>query len=131
MLVFLAILGSFLNVWHYLENYCASFYFSCSSGGRNYLLDYNRNRDLLSKLGVEAYKFDRIDLWLNPFHTDPDRSFQPALALTAIGSGGLFGKGFNVSDVYVPVRESDMILQLLVKTLALLVAVSLFCCILF
>ena len=44
---------------------------------------------------------------------------------------GLFGKGFNVSDVYVPVRESDMILQLLVKTLALLVAVSLFCCILF
>ena len=25
MLVFLAILGSFLNVWHYLENYCASF----------------------------------------------------------------------------------------------------------
>ncbi|MGG7017901.1 UNVERIFIED_CONTAM: FtsW/RodA/SpoVE family cell cycle protein, partial [Pseudomonas aeruginosa] len=57
----------------------------------------------------EAYKFDRIDLWLNPFHTDPDRSFQPALALTAIGSGGLFGKGFNVSDVYVPVRESDMI----------------------
>ena len=31
-----------------------------------------------------------------------------ANALT-IGSGGLFGKGFNVSDVYVPVRESDMI----------------------
>ena len=77
--------------------------------GTIYLITTETGRDLLSKLGVEAYKFDRIDLWLNPFHTDPDRSFQPALALTAIGSGGLFGKGFNVSDVYVPVRESDMI----------------------
>lgn len=96
MLVFLAILGSFLNVWHYLENYCASFYFSCSSGaGTIYLITTETGRDLLSKLGVEAYKFDRIDLWLNPFHTDPDRSFQPALALTAIGSGGLFGKALT------------------------------------
>ena len=27
----------------------------------------------------------------------------------AIGSGGMTGKGFNVSDIYIPVRESDMI----------------------
>ena len=31
----------------------------------------------------------------------------------AIGSGGMFGKGFNVSDVYVPVRESDMIFSVI------------------
>ena len=36
-------------------------------------------------------------------------SYQPAQGLLAIGSGGLLGKGFNTSDVYVPVRESDMI----------------------
>ncbi|MGH2162076.1 FtsW/RodA/SpoVE family cell cycle protein, partial [Enterococcus faecalis] len=41
--------------------------------------------------------------------TDPARSFQPALALTAILSGGPVGKVFTVSDVYVPRPESDMI----------------------
>ena len=65
----------------------------CSSrAGTIYLVTTETGRDLLSKIGIKAYQFDRIDLWLNPFHTDPDRSFQPALALTAIGSGGLFGK---------------------------------------
>lgn len=64
---------------------------------------------------------------MNPFHSDQNRSFQPALAITAIGSGGLFGKGFNVSDVYVPVRESDMIFMLLVKILVSLAVVLSFC----
>lgn len=74
-----------------------------------YLITTDTGREMLNKIGVKAYQFERIDLWLNPFHSDPDRSHQPASAITAIGSGGLFGKGFNVSDVYVPVRESDMI----------------------
>jgi rod shape determining protein RodA len=77
--------------------------------GTIYLVTTTTGRHLLESIGIKAYQFERIDLWLNPFHNDRDRSFQPALALTAIGSGGLFGKGFNVSDVYVPVRESDMI----------------------
>lgn len=34
---------------------------------------------------------------------------QQAYGMMAIGSGQMVGKGFNVSDVYVPVRESDMI----------------------
>ncbi|MFZ2845065.1 MAG: FtsW/RodA/SpoVE family cell cycle protein, partial [Lactococcus chungangensis] len=32
-----------------------------------------------------------------------------AQGLLAIGTGGLFGKGFNVANISVPVRESDMI----------------------
>lgn len=77
--------------------------------GTIYLVTTTAGREFLYSVGFKPYQFDRIDLWINPFHHDPDRSFQPALALTAIGSGGLFGKGFNNSDVYVPVRESDMI----------------------
>ncbi|MBL1226538.1 FtsW/RodA/SpoVE family cell cycle protein [Enterococcus sp. BWR-S5] len=77
--------------------------------GMIYLVTTDTGRELLNKVGFKAYQFERIDLWMNPFHNDQNRSFQPALAITAIGSGGLFGKGFNVSDVYVPVRESDMI----------------------
>jgi rod shape determining protein RodA len=33
--------------------------------------------------------------------------------MKAIGSGQLFGKGFNVSNVNVPVRESDMIFSVI------------------
>ena len=52
MLVFLAILGSFLNVWHYLENYCASFILAALVGaGTIYLITTETGRDLLSKLG--------------------------------------------------------------------------------
>lgn len=81
--------------------------------GLIYLVTTDSGRELLYAIGFKSYQFERIDLWLQPFHSDPNRSFQPALALTAIGSGGLFGKGFNVSDVYVPVRESDMIFSVI------------------
>ncbi|MFZ1604926.1 MAG: FtsW/RodA/SpoVE family cell cycle protein, partial [Enterococcus aquimarinus] len=40
-------------------------------------------------------------------------SMQVANSMMAIGSGGMLGKGFNVSDVYVQVRESDMIFSVI------------------
>ncbi|KAF1304543.1 rod shape-determining protein RodA [Enterococcus saccharolyticus] len=67
-------------------------------------------RELLYQVGVKPHQFERIDLWRNPFE-DPQN--QIAKAIMAIGSGGMFGKGFNVSDVYVPVRESDMIFSVI------------------
>lgn len=74
-----------------------------------YLITTDTGRDLLSKVGFKAYQFERIDAWLDPFHDTQNGSYQLYYGLLAIGSGGMFGKGFNVSDVYVPVRESDMI----------------------
>lgn len=38
---------------------------------------------------------------------------QQAYGMMAIGSGEMFGKGFNMSDIYVPVRESDMIFTMI------------------
>lgn len=35
--------------------------------------------------------------------------------MIAIGSGGLLGKGFNVVDLAVPVRESDMIFTVIAE----------------
>ncbi|WP_208559811.1 FtsW/RodA/SpoVE family cell cycle protein [Marinilactibacillus kalidii] len=67
------------------------------------------NRDLLMRLGFQGYQFARIDTWLNPHEGSTDATFQVLQAFKAIGSGGVFGKGLGVSDVYVPVRESDMI----------------------
>ncbi|MDT2769616.1 FtsW/RodA/SpoVE family cell cycle protein [Enterococcus pseudoavium] len=73
------------------------------------LVATDTGREMLTHLGFKNYQFARIDSWLEPFHDPQGESFQLAHALMAIGSGGLFGTGYNVSHVYVPVRESDMI----------------------
>ena len=77
--------------------------------GTIFLVTTEGGRDLLYKVGFKSYQFARIDSWLDPFHDTSGMSYQPAQGLLAIGTGGLFGKGFNVSNIYVPVRESDMI----------------------
>lgn len=67
------------------------------------------DRSILLSLGFKNYQFARIDSWLNPYADQSGRGFQLFQTMKAIGSGGLFGKGYAVSQVYVPVRESDMI----------------------
>lgn len=67
---------------------------------------------LLINLHVfKTYQIDRFLAWLHPF--DPTYvqgiSLQQAKSLTSIGVGGVWGNGWNVANVYVPVRESDMI----------------------
>lgn len=65
---------------------------------------------LVDVLGFHEYQFRRIDTWLNPHQDMSSYSYQVTQAFKAIGSGGIIGKGFGVSEVYVPVRESDMII---------------------
>ena len=72
-----------------------------------YLVVYNR--DVLLHFGFQNYQFARIDSWLDPFGDSTGDAYQLAQSMKAIGSGKLFGKGLGVSEVYVPVRVSDMI----------------------
>ncbi|MCY3048032.1 FtsW/RodA/SpoVE family cell cycle protein [Aerococcus urinae] len=67
------------------------------------------NRDLLYHLGFQDYQFARIDSWLAPFENTRRESYQLSQSIKAIGSGQWLGKGFGNFEVYVPVRESDMI----------------------
>lgn len=64
---------------------------------------------LMDVLGVGRYQILRIHTWLDPYHDTSAASYQVIQAFKAIGSGGVFGKGLGISEVYVPVRESDMI----------------------
>ncbi|PWF99535.1 FtsW/RodA/SpoVE family cell cycle protein [Levilactobacillus bambusae] len=66
-------------------------------------------RKLLGLIGFQSYQFNRVDTWLNPSADTSNNGYQLWQSMKAIGSGGLFGTGFNVSHVYVPVRESDMV----------------------
>lgn len=66
-------------------------------------------RTILEHLGFQAYQFNRVDTWLHPNSDTSNQGYQLWQSIKAVGSGGLFGTGFNNSHVYVPVRESDMI----------------------
>ncbi|MDT2773831.1 FtsW/RodA/SpoVE family cell cycle protein [Enterococcus durans] len=111
MLVFLAIFGGIFLMsgisWRIIVPVIALAVLV--GAGTIFLVTTDGGRELLYKVGFKSYQFARIDSWLDPFHDTSGMSYQPAQGLLAIGTGGLFGKGFNVSNIYVPVRESDMI----------------------
>ncbi|MFD1900086.1 FtsW/RodA/SpoVE family cell cycle protein [Enterococcus termitis] len=68
-----------------------------------------QGQKILAYLHFQPYQFNRIHAWLDPFAYADSIAFQQARGLTAIGSGELIGKGLTNLQVYVPVRESDMI----------------------
>lgn len=70
-------------------------------------------RRILERVGFKAYQFDRVDSWLNPQGDTTNAGFQLWQSIKAVGSGGLTGTGFGVSNVQVPVRESDMIFSVI------------------
>ncbi|MDR1522155.1 MAG: FtsW/RodA/SpoVE family cell cycle protein [Streptococcaceae bacterium] len=75
-----------------------------------FLITNNVGRKVLQKAHIlQNYQLVRIDSWLDPFSDANGQSYQQKQSLLAIGSGGLFGKGFNKTQVYIPIRESDMI----------------------
>ena len=77
-----------------------------SDGGRAFLHQ---------TLGMPTYQMNRILAWLNPFDYAQTMTFQQAQGQLAIASGGLFGQGFNVSNLLIPVRESDMIFTVIAE----------------
>ncbi|MFD1464653.1 FtsW/RodA/SpoVE family cell cycle protein [Lapidilactobacillus mulanensis] len=70
-------------------------------------------RSLLGAFGFKTYQFQRINNWLNPSQDTSNSGYQLWQSMKAIGSGRMTGRGFNVSRVYVPVRESDMIFSVI------------------
>ena len=63
---------------------------------------------------LEPHQLDRINVWLRPELADPQRSFYNIRqSMTAIGSGGLEGKGFLQGQMtklnYVPEQSTDFI----------------------
>lgn len=74
-----------------------------------FLVTSDWGRTILEHLGFQAYQFNRVDTWLHPNADTSNQGYQLWQSIKAVGSGALFGTGFNNSHVYVPVRESDMI----------------------
>jgi cell division protein FtsW len=65
---------------------------------------------------AEPYRRERLTSFLDPFSDAGDTGFQAVQALTAIGSGGLFGVGLGESVqkiFYLPEAHTDMILAII------------------
>lgn len=115
MLVFFAILGGLILVsgitWKII---LPAFITIAGIGGTALsLVVTDSGRKILEHFGFQAYQFSRVDTWLHPSSDTTNQGYQLWQSIKAIGSGGLFGSGFNKSHVYVPVRESDMIFSVI------------------
>ena len=71
-------------------------------------------------LAAESYRLERLAIWRNP--EKYEKGFQTIQGLYAIGSGGLFGRGWGSSLQklgFVPEAQNDMIFSIICEELGL------------
>ena len=64
---------------------------------------------LENTFGFKAYQFARIYSWLDPYSYSTSEGYHLITSLNAIGSGEIFGKGFQNREVYVAENHTDFI----------------------
>ena len=67
-----------------------------------------------------GYAGDRVTAWLDPFSDPADTGYQILQSLYAIGSGGVFGRGFGRSRqkyLYLPFQYNDYIFAIVCEEL--------------
>lgn len=120
-LVFLAILAGIIVVsgisWRIILPVVLVFAASIALFIMVFITDWGK--EILLKLGVQTYQINRISAWLDPFTYADGIAFQQTQGMTSIGTGGIYGKGFNHLDLNVPVRESDMIFTVIAEDFGL------------
>ena len=71
----------------------------------------------------EPYRMKRMMTFLDPFADELDGGYQLSNSLTAIGDGGIFGKGLGGSSFkqfYLPEAHTDFIFAILVEELGII-----------
>lgn len=70
--------------------------------------------ELIEKLlGIQTYQMGRINSWLDPYTYSSGDGYHLTESMKAIGSGQLFGKGFNKGEVYIPENHTDFIFSVI------------------
>ena len=64
-------------------------------------------------LGIKMYQMGRINSWLDPYSYSSGDGYHLTKSLKAIGSGQLFGKGYNHGEVYIPENHTDFIFSVI------------------
>lgn len=81
---------------------------------------WSGGKELLFNLGMDTYQLNRISAWLDPFEYASGIAYQQTQGMISVGTGGMFGKGFNEVELSVPVRESDMIFTVIAENFGFL-----------
>lgn len=68
---------------------------------------------LEDKLGFSRYQFKRVYSWLDPYSYPSDEGYNLLTSMTAIGSGGMTGKGYQGREVYIPENHTDFIFSVI------------------
>ncbi|MDR2610832.1 MAG: rod shape-determining protein RodA [Clostridiales Family XIII bacterium] len=70
---------------------------------------------------LKPYQKNRFEAWLHPSNTELAEAYHALQSKTAIGSGGLFGKGLGNGTIkesrFLPVQESDFIYSVICEEL--------------
>ena len=74
-----------------------------------FLVFTESGNSILKMMHFKQYQLDRVRAWQDPYAFADSIAYQQVQGLVAMGSGGILGKGAAGINVYVPVRESDMI----------------------
>ncbi|MGF2614247.1 FtsW/RodA/SpoVE family cell cycle protein [Rossellomorea aquimaris] len=64
-------------------------------------------------LKVQPYQFGRIYSWLDPYNYQKQEGYHLVNSLKAIGSGQVFGKGYQDKQVYIPENHTDFIFSVI------------------
>jgi cell division protein FtsW len=79
-------------------------------------------------VSLRAYQMSRLEVFFNPWQSDPDASFHTLQALYALAMGGLFGSGLGQSrqpgGIELPNAHNDFVFAMVGQELGLLGAVA-------
>ncbi|PLR68979.1 MULTISPECIES: FtsW/RodA/SpoVE family cell cycle protein [Bacillaceae] len=114
-MVFCAIIGSLIIVSGVKWKIIASFVLSGLLAASVIVFTFFAFPDFFSKyiMDSSSYKLDRFYGWLNPYEYSSEQGFQLIKSLLAIGSGELYGKGYQQLEVYLPEGHTDFIFAII------------------
>ena len=92
-------------------------------GGFLFLVRYHQDF-LIHTIGIEPYRISRFNGWFDPFGTISGDGHQLSRGLVAIGSGGLFGHGFQGGAIHFPESHTDFIFAVIGKDFGLFGALA-------
>ena len=96
-LVFLAILAGIIVVsgisWRIILPVVLAFAAGLALFVMVFITDWGK--EALLKMGVQTYQINRISAWLDPFTYADGIASQQTQGMISIGTGGIYGKGFN------------------------------------
>ncbi|MFX3674902.1 MAG: FtsW/RodA/SpoVE family cell cycle protein [Paenisporosarcina sp.] len=68
---------------------------------------------LSEKFGFKRYQFGRVYSWIDPESYSTSEGYHLINSMNAIGSGEIFGKGFQNREVYIPENHTDFIFSVI------------------